>query len=191
MKKILVAVVLSSMLIPAFASAELNYNSVDAGYSTTNYSPSLTELNIGISKSISGNVYLGASYRAGSQPTYTSLGDRKVSSISVGAGYRTPLKDNVDAFVKGNILLGSVKLAGNSVSANGYDIGAGVRAQLIRKIEGTLAVVHTNTSSGALANTKTFFNAQLGFDFTQTIQLTAGLDFKSDPTTSLGVRFFY
>lgn len=191
MKKILIAAILSGTLIPALALAELNYNAVDAGYSTTSYSSVLTELDIGISKSISGNTYLGASYGTGSQPTNTALGDKKLSSISLSAGYHTPLIDNVDAIVKGRIVLGSIKLAGSSASANGYDIGAGVRAQFGHALEGTLAVVHANASNGTFTSNHTFLNAQFGFNFIPEFQMTAGMDFKPDVTTSLGLRFFY
>lgn len=191
MKKILIAAVLSGMLIPALASAELNYNAIDIGYATTSYNPNLTEFYIGISKDNSKNVFLDASYRAGSQPKFSSLGDRKVGSISIGAGYHTPLMNDVDAVVKGNILLGSVKLAGNSVSTNGYDIGAGVRAEFSKALEGTLAVVHAGTSNGPFSSKNTFVNTQFGFNFMQAFQMTAGIDFKPDMTTTLGVRFFY
>lgn len=194
MKKILIVVALSGMLIPALASAELNYNAVDVGYSKTSYSngdPDLTGFDVGISKSISSNVFLEASYGSGSQATNTTLGDITVSAISVGAGYHTPLKDNVDAIVTGDVLQGSVKLAGFSESVNGYAVGAGVRAMLTPEFEGILGVVYTSVSSGTVTSTDTSLNAKVGFNITPEFQLTAGMDFESDQTISFGVRFFY
>ncbi|MGA7749958.1 MAG: hypothetical protein WCA63_07390, partial [Gallionella sp.] len=149
------------------------------------------ELNIAISKSISGNIYLGASYATGTQPTDTYLGDNNVNSITIGAGYHTPLKENADAMVKGDVILGSVKTGGNSTSENGFDIGAGIRAQLGKKFEGTLAIIHSSTSGGIFASTNTFVNAQLGFNFTTKIQMTADVDFTPDRTSSLKLRYFY
>jgi hypothetical protein len=193
MKNILIVPALSSILIPALASAELNYNAVNAGYSSTSYSNGardLIELNAGISKSVSGNVYVGASYGTGSQSVGKGL-YKKVSSLSLSAGYHTPLKDNVDAIAEGHIIRGSAKSAGISASANGYDAGAGMRALLRSGLEGTLAVVHASTSNGTFSSKNTFIKAKLGYNFTPELQMTAGMDFKPDITTNLGVRFFY
>lgn len=194
MKIILIVAALSGMLIPALASAELNYNAVDAGYATTSYGngdPSLTELAIGYSESISEQAYLKAAFGIGSQSTYASSGARKVTSLAVGAGYHTPLKDNVDAIVQGNLVLGSSRLGGNRTSANGYDIGAGVRALFRSGLEGTLMVVHARTSNGILASSDTFLGARFGYNFTEGIQMYAGFDLKADMTTRVGLRFFY
>jgi hypothetical protein len=193
MKKILILVALSGMLIPAVASAALDYNAVDASYSTTGYqnNETLTKLNIGFSKDISSNVYLQAYYGHGYQTSDTSF-DIRIDSISGGAGYHTPLKENVDGIAEGHITLGSAKWAGNTASANGYDIGAGIRAELGHKIEGTVMAIHASISDGTLTKTDTFLNARLGFNFLTGFQMTLGIDLlKADPTTSLGVRFFY
>jgi|GEM_PF-6440286 len=156
-----------------------------------NGDPDLTGFGVGISKSISSNVFLAASYAAGNQATNTNLGDITVSGISIGAGYHTPLKDDIDFIVSGDIFQGTVKLAGFSESVNSYDIGAGVRAQFAPKFEGTLAVDYTSVSSGAITETDTSINAQVGFNITPEFQLTAGMDFEPDQTIGLGVRFFY
>jgi len=195
MKRTLIVAGLSGMFIPALASAELNYDAVNVGYSTMRYSngnQGLTELDVGFSKSYSKDVYLGASYGTASQTTYSGLGNKTVRSISLGAGYHTPLRDNVDLVVAGHIVLGSAKLAGSSTSANGYDIGAGVRTQFAHGLEGSLAAVHANRSNGTYTNTDTFLNAQFGFNFTSKIQMNAGIDLLGhDQTTSLGLRFYY
>jgi hypothetical protein len=195
MKKILVVLALCGMLIPAPASAELDYNAVDIGHSTMSYSNSAqvqTELIVGISNSISKDVYLEAAYGAGSQSMGTSLGvKKKVGSLSVGAGYHTPLKSDVDAVAEGHIIQDSTKLAGTSTSVHGYDISAGIRALFIGGLEGTLAVVHASASNSTFSSTNTFLSAQFGFNLLPSFQMTSGIEFKRNITTSLGVRFFY
>jgi hypothetical protein len=193
MKKILILMVLSGMLIPALASAALDYNAVDASYATTGYqnNETLTTLNLGFSRSISNDFYLAASYGHGYQTTNTSY-DIKTNSISAGAGYHTPLKDYADGIAEGHITLGSAKWAGNTASANGYDIGAGIRAELGHEIEGTVMAMHDSISDGTLTRTDTFLNVRLGFNFLTRFQMILGIDlFKADSTSSLGVRFFY
>lgn len=193
MKKILIVSALSGMFIPALASAELNYNTFDIGYSATSYdyaSSNLSVLIVGASKSISGNVYLGASLGIGHQTVYT-YNDNKVNSISTLAGYHFPLNDKADVIAEGGIVLGSAELAGKSTSANGYDFGAGIRALFIPGLEGTLALFHARTSNGMHSSTDTFVKAQFGFNFTPKFQMVAGIDLKSDLTTYLGARFFY
>lgn len=198
MKKILIAVAIPGMLFPAFALAELNYNVVDVGHSDTSYidgAQGLSELDLGFSKSISENTYLGIAYGAGSQSTYSgngvNTGDKKIRSISLSAGYHTPLKENADAIVKGHVVLGSAQFDGGSASANGYDIATGIRTQFAHAIEGALAIVHARTSNGTYASSDTFVSVQLGFNFIPQFQMTAGMDFRSDLTTTFGLRFFY
>jgi hypothetical protein len=197
MKKILILAALSGMLIPAFASAELNYNAVDVGYSTTIYNnrnPNLFQFDLGISKSVSRNVYLAGSYEAASQPTNSITGDKKIKSILLGAGYHTPLKDTlklkVDGIVKGNIVKNRIKLAGSTQSASGYDIAAGVRAQFAHGLESGVDVIHVSKMYGT--NPKTYLNVQLGFNFTPRLQLAVKVDiFDPDQTVYVGMRFFY
>lgn len=193
MKTTFIMLAISGMLIPRLASAELNYNEVNVGYSTTSYNngdEDLTEWDAGVSKSISGNVYLGASLGFGKQLGF-SAGIKKVSSVSAGAGYHFPLNDKSDVIVDGHIVLGSAKLAGNSTSADGHDFGAGIRTLIMHGLEGTLAVIHARTSNGTLSSNDTFLKVQFGFNFTPKFQLATGVDFKHDMTTYLGARFFY
>lgn len=194
MKIILIVAALSGMLIPALASAELDYNTVDVGYSTTSYSgseSSMTELDFGVSQSISEHKYLHASLEMGSLPTYTSSGTRRVTSLTVGAGYHKPLKDNVDAIAQGNLILGVSRLGGNSTSANGYDIGAGVRTLFRSGLEGALMVFHARISNGVRTSTDTFLGARLGYNFTEEVQMYAGIDLKPDQITRMGFRILY
>ncbi len=199
MKKALLVMALSGTLIPAHAWAALNYNETDIGYSTTNYGngdPGLVQFNLGYAKSVSSTTYLDASYGSGTQHGLSIAGDKKMKSISLGAGYHTPLEDTptskVDAIIKGNIVAGSAKLAGSSLSANSYDFGTGVRAQFGHGLESSLAVVHARRSNGTYTNTDTFFNAQIGFNFTPKIQMAFGVDlFGHDPVMNVGLRFFH
>lgn len=195
MKRMLILAGLSGTLIPALASAELNYNAIDAGYSTTRYSngnPNLTEIGIGFTRNYFERVYLGAYYGSAYQATYAAQGENRVHKISLGAGYHKPLMNNVDVVVAGHIVFGTANWGGNSSSANGYDVGAGVRALFLHGIEGNLAVINASKSNGTYySNSYTYIGAQFGFYFTQLLEMTAGIDFKKDQTTSLGLRFYY
>ena len=194
MKNIFIVAVLSGICIPTLASAELDYNAVDASQSTTSYRNGeldLKELDVGISISISNDMYLQASYGTARQNTLWIYGDRVISSVSLGAGYHRSLMDNTDAFAEGHVILGSAKWAGTSESANGYDMGAGIRAMLLPGPEGTLALVHARTSNGAVSNTDTFTKAQFGYHFTPQWQMTIGMDMKPDETMRIGLRYFY
>jgi hypothetical protein len=191
MKRILVVIALTVALIPQIAWAELSYSSVDLGYLITSYSPSLTQYNIAISKSIPGNFYLAASYANGSQVTYTSQGDNHANAITLGGGYHVPLHENVDGILKGDVILGSVTSGGNSTSEDGFDIAAGMRAQMTNRFEGTLAAVYANTSGGIYASSDTFVNAQLGFNFTPQLQLNVSVDYRPTLVTGVRLRYFY
>jgi hypothetical protein len=196
MKRILIAVGLSGIFMPVPASAELNYNTVNVGFTTktaTNKTTSVdyTELSLGFSKSVSKNVYLGASYERGSEPA-TTTSDGKVHSISLGAGFHTPLYDNADVIAAGHIVQGTDQIATSSANANGYDIGAGVRAQFKGGLEGSIAAVYASTSNDTYSSKDTFVNVKLGFDFTPEIQLYAGIDLWRDTQIiDFGLRYFY
>jgi len=197
MKGILIVAGLSGMLIPALASAELNYNSVSAGFTTkttktNNIEQNYSELSLGISKSVFKNIYLGASFESGTQPGTPTTGGKMVHSISLGAGFHTPLNDNVDVIVASHIVQGSDKIAGSSANANGYDIGAGIRAQTTYGLEGSIVAVYDSISNDTYSSKDTFINAQFGFDFTPKIQMYGGIDlFRDNQTIDLGLRFFY
>lgn len=191
MKRILVVVALSAAFIPQLARAELRYSSVEAGYYVASYSPNLTELNIAVSKSIPGNFYLTAAYASGSQVANNYQSENHASAITMGAGYHIPLHENVDGILKGGIILGSVTAGGGSTSENGFDIAAGIRAQMSTSFEGILAAVYSSTSGGLYASTDTFVNAQLAFNFTPQLQMAASVDFRPTLVSGLSLRYFY
>jgi hypothetical protein len=193
MRRVLVTVAFFGLLIPAIASAEFNYNAVDVGYATTpsDIDNPYKELGVGISKSISGNTYLGGSFVFGKLNSKAGLGDTKVYSVSARAGYHQPLSDRADVIVEGRVVFGTSYQTGNSVSANGYDFGAGIRKLFIPGFEGTLGLFHAKKFNGTLSRIDTYLKAQLGFNFTPKYQLTAGIDFKPDFTTYMGMRIYY
>jgi opacity protein-like surface antigen len=196
MKRILIAASLSGIFMPTPASAELNYNTVNVGFTTKtatykSASVDYTELSLGFSKSVSKNVYLGATYERGSEPT-TATNDGKVQSISLGAGFHTPLYDNADVIVVGHIVQGTDQIATSSANANGYDVGAGIRSQFTGGLEGSIAAVYASTSNDTYSSKDTFVTAQFGFDFTPEIQLYAGIDlWRENQTIDFGLRYFY
>ena len=191
MKRILVVVALSAAITPHIARAELSYNSVEAGYYVASYSSNLTEFIIAVSKSIPGNFYLTASYASGSQAANNFQSENHTSAITLGAGYHIPLHQNVDGILKGDVISGSVNTGGNSTSESGFDIAAGVRAQMSTRFEGILAAVHSSTSGGIYASTDNFINAQLGFNFTPKLQMAASFDFRPTPVSGVSLRYFY
>jgi hypothetical protein len=191
MKRILVVIALSAGLIPQVARAELSYSSVDLGYLITSYSPSLTQYNIAVSKSIPGNFYLDASYASGSQATYTYQGNIHASAVTLGGGFHIPLHENVDGILKGDVILGSVTINGNNTSEDGFDIAAGMRAQMTHRFEGTLAAVYASTSGGEYASSDLFVNTQLGFNFNPQLQMNLSIDFRPIMVTGLRLRYFY
>ena len=199
MKNILTVAALSGALIPGLSLAELNYNTVDAGYSTTtsNSVAALTELGIGISNSIAGNIYIGASYKLGSQFMNGSF--VKVDSITEGVGYHIPIKDDTDGIAEAHLIQISSTFSGVTTNSNGYDIGAGIRKQLFSWLDGTFLLKHASTSSNTLTSAGTFIHTKLGWYFIpETLQITLGIDLKSDElsgwgvrSTSVDMRFFY
>ena len=134
MKRILIVAGIAGILMPTLASAELNYNSVNVGFTTimnNDFTANFTELSLGVSKSVSKHIYLGASYDTGSKFLSSTSGSggsyTKVHSILLGAGFHTPLNDNSDIIVAGHIGQGTDKISGSTENASVYDIGAGVR----------------------------------------------------------------
>jgi hypothetical protein len=192
MRRVLVTVAFFGLWIPAVATAEFNYNAVDVGYSFAQSDVGrYTELGAGATKSASANTYLGGFFVYGKQNSSVGLADTKVYSVSALAGHHQPLNDHADVIVEGRVIVGTANQAGNSMSANGYDFGAGIRKLFIPGFEGTLGLFHAKTSTGALSNIDTYIKAQLGFNFTPKYQMTAVFNFKSDFTTYLGIRIFY
>lgn len=193
MRRVLVTVAFFGLWIPAVAFAEFNYNAVDVGYSVAQIdnAPPYTELGAGISKSTSGNTFIGGSFVFGKQNSDPTHSETKAYSVSARAGFHKPLNDHADIIVEGRAIVGTASKAGNSMSANGYDFGAGIRKLFIPGFEGTLGLFHAKTPTGTLSNIDTYIKAQLGFNFTPKYQMIAVFNFKSDFTTYLGMRIFY
>ena len=203
MKKILIVIALSGMLIPTIASAELNYNAVNVGYAKVSQTgwADLTGYDFGVSYGITKNVFLEGSYGTGSQPSGTTLGDITVSGFDVGAGYHTPIQNDVDFIVGAHLIQGTAKFAGLSYNSNGYDVGVGIRAELTPKFEAILSGVHTNVTSNSSTTTSNGMQAEVGFKVTPEVQLLAGIasDSNSPQTGSsyttqtihFGARFYY
>jgi opacity protein-like surface antigen len=203
MKKILIATTLAGLLFPAIASAELNYNVIEASYAQTSESgwPDVTEYDFNASYGITKNIYLDGTFATFSQPSGTAFGDFTGNAFALGAGYHTPLQKNVDLIVAGHLIHGTASFAGSSYSSNGYDIGVGVRAELTPELETILSVVHTSLTSNSFTTTSNGIQAQLGYKVTPQVELFAGLGFDSNSpdigssydtqTIGFGGRFYY
>jgi opacity protein-like surface antigen len=195
MKRMLIVAGLSGVLMPALASAELDYDAFNAGFrtkasniSTGNY----TEFGLGITKNIFKIAYLGASYETGTAPSTPSSAETVVHSTTLGAGLHFPLNDDVDIIIPGHAFQGTDIIPGSSASVNGYDVGAGIRALIPYGLEGSIVAVYENTSNDTYSNKDTYVNAQFGFDFTPEILMYAGIDLLRDhQTIDFGLRVYY
>ena len=193
MKKILIAAGMVGMLMPTLASAELDYNIVQVGFtSKTNRGnkANFTEYILGISNNVTKKIFLGASYQAGIEPP--ASGGDKVSSTTLMAGFHTPFHETNDFVVVGHVSRGTDMIPGSSASASSYDLGAGVRSEFPHGLEGSVLAYYSNTSNETYSSNDTYVNAQFGFDFTPSIQMYGGIDlWRSDQTMSFGLRIFY
>lgn len=203
MKRILIATTLLGLLIPAIASAELDYDSVEVSYALTSRSgrADATEYDMGASYGITKNVFVDGTAATGKQPSGTAFGDITGNAFEIGAGYHTPLQNNVDLIVTGHLIKGRSDYAGSTYSSNGYDIGVGVRAELAPQLEGILSVVHTSVSSNSFTTTSNGIQVQLGYKIVPQVELFAGLGSDSNSpetgssyntrTIGFGGRFYY
>lgn len=203
MKKILITTALSVMLVPAVASAELNYNMVGASYAKTSESgfEDITGFGVGVSKSITSNVFLEGAYTTSSRPSGTTFGDVRVNGWDIAMGYHTPIQNDIDLIAAGHLLQSTAEFAGASYSANGYRLGVGLRVELTPEFEGKVLGTYTNVSSNSFTTTSTGMNMQLGFKVTPELQLFAGVTFDSHSprygssystqTMGFGGRFYY
>lgn len=198
MKKVLNVIALSSLLIPAIASAELSYDSAELGYITmsSSGSPDLTMFGLSASKGISNNVFLGGSYGNGKQSSGTSFGDVTLNVWTIGAGYHMPLQANLDLVISGNFGQATAKLAGISLTGNSHGISIGVRNEFTPQVQGSIKGNYTSSSVNSTTSTSTGFDAEIGFKVTPQFQLVGSLGTDSSSgttttTTMLGGRFFY
>lgn len=203
MKKIIFITALLGMLIPAVAFAELRYDAVSIGYAKTSESGSadLNELDFGITKGITNNVYIGGSYATGSQASGTAFGDITVHGYEIDLGFHTPIKENIDFILLGGFLSDTASLGGVSVSGNGYGLGVGLRAELSPQIEGTISGTHTSVSANSSTTTGNGVQVELGFNITHELQLFGGIGSTSfspdigasytDNTVAIGLHYFY
>ena len=196
-----VAVVFLGVLIPAFASAQFNYTSNEAGYSTTQIksdplNPNLdgqtyTELSAGISREISANAYVGGSVLYGNANRTSTAENVKVYSVAPRAGYHKPINDRADLVVEGQFSLGKAYQAGTTKSANSYDFGAGVRAVILPGLEGSLGLYHGKSYKGPLSTINTYLKGQFGFFVTPHYQFAIQMDFRPELTAYMRMRYFY
>lgn len=171
-------------------SAELRYDYISGIYSITDVdglSDDLTFLTGQIKKEISDNVYLTAEYGAGSLDTRTTLGDIKFQGRAIGAGYHAPFTEALDGILEAVLLRNKAKIAGFEDTANGYGVGAGIRAQVAPSLEGTVMVRRVDIEDV----TDTNVTAQIGVNVAPNFQLIAGTDFESEQTMFFGIRLFY
>lgn len=84
-------------------------------------------------------------------------------------------------------LRSKAELAGMEATANGYGVGAGIRAQLAPSLEGTVMVRRVDVEDV----TNTIITAQIGVNLASDFQLIAGADFESEQTVFFGIRLFY
>jgi hypothetical protein len=202
-KWILIVTAFSGLLVPAIASAELNYSYVGVDYSKTSQSgvADLSGIGIGISKSIYSNLFLTGSIFNRRQSSGTNMGDISVYEFAEGAGYHTPINYNIDFIVSGTLQQSRSKFAGASADENGYAFGVGIRAELAPKFEGQVSGDYFSMSSNSFTSTGKRIDAILEFMVTPELTLLADIDssshnppFGSSYTTrtiDFGARFYF
>ncbi len=187
LKKAITALSLATtLLISAISSAsDLNYDYVEIRYSSKNLdnqTDNFSGYDLYLNKSISNNVYLLFDYGIGS--VNTSEGSLDVNGISVGAGYYTPINYKTDLYAEIGFLKSKAKLAGRSVDANGRGYGLGVRSKLNSKVEGLVFINYTDVEG----KTDTGIDIQLAFELARNMQISAGIDFEDERTSTIALR---
>jgi len=204
MKKFIIATITITSF--AFAHAEatdkkvFSYDYVQGLYSSGSVNTTsgavvigadVTGFQGGISKSVTDNIYITASYGS------ASANSLKINSTSVpvkidvqvstlGVGYRLPLSETVDFNFAVTASTGTSKASGLGVaiseSTTTYPFGAGLRFKVAKGAE---LATSFSTESG-----KTSFTFGGGFEVSKDIYLVAGYT-SSDTTkgTDLGLRF--
>ena len=204
MKRLIIAIV--GITSFAFANAEsadkktFSYDYVQGFYSSgsanTTSAGNVIGLDVtgfqgGISKSVTDNIYITASYGSVSANSikvnsisYAVKSDVQVSSV--GIGYRLPLSETVDLNIAIDASSGTTKASGLglaiSESKTIYPFGAALRFKVAKGVELSTAF---STESG---NTSFTFGG--GFEVSKDFYLVAGYT-SSDATkgTDLGLRF--
>lgn len=203
MKQLLIAIAVAGMLIPAIASAELNYNAVQVGYAKTSESgvEDLHEYSIGVSFSVNNDVFIDGQFSTGRQASGTAFGDITGTAWAIGAGYHAPINNNVDIIISGGISRATVEIANNSQSGNGYNFGVGIRGEITPRLEGSLSGGYLSMNSNSSTTTGTGISAGLGFNVTPQFQLIADIGSNSfrpqngssysTSTLGIGARLFF
>ena len=203
MKKIIITISALGLLIPAFASAELNYNAVQLGYAKTTESgqADLNEFDLGVSYSINKNFYIQGLFASGTQASGTPAGDVTFTGWDVGLGAHTPIGTNVDIVGIFDLVLAKAELGSISESGNGYAMSVGLRGEFTPQLEGTFFGHYSSVTANSSTTTATGVNAGLAYNFSPQIQL--GVDIGSTShspdvgssysTETLGIvgRYFY
>ncbi len=168
----------------------LRYNSVGVSYSKTTYkgsSADLTGIGLSFSKDLSPSAFFIGGYADSSQ----AVTNAKIGIGSIGLGFHTPISANVDAVISAELASGSVKVGASSASVNGNAISLNLRGMVTPKIEAGLSGTYVSVTSGSVTTTDTQTAASIGFNLSSSVQIGAGVNFKSDQTMVLGVKLFF
>jgi hypothetical protein len=186
MKILLKVIAVLGVLIPSIASAELNYNAVQFGYSKTDMSGNseFDEYGIGVSFSVNNDVFVEGQFAGLQQPANSTTVALDGKSWAIGAGYHTPISKNVDIIIGAGISQTTWKAAGTSSLQDGYNFGIGVRGEITPKIEGSLSVGYLSASAQSTTVTGTGIKAGLGYNFTPKFQLKADIGTNSYSSSS-------
>jgi len=144
-----------------------------------------------ISKSVTDNIYITASYGSGSSNSmkFNSISyavKTDVQSSSVGIGYRLPLSETIDLNFDIDALSGTTKVSGLglaiSESKTIYPIGAALRFKVAKGVELSTGF---STESG-----NTSFSLGGGVEVSKDFYLIATYGYSNESKgTNLGIRF--
>lgn len=196
---LLPSIALSTLLIPAIASAELSYNHVQLNHEriSKNGIRDLSMSHFNTSKEIASHIYLDGKYGTGTQNTGSASGDASAKEWVIGAGYHTPIQTYADLVITAHFRQITTSASGASSIGKGRVLGIGARIAISPQFEGLISTTHTSSTAASVTNNAYRANAELGFRVTPQFQLIFGFATNAfrweSPVRAVdvGMRYFY
>jgi hypothetical protein len=180
--------------IPAFAFEEsgLKYSYLSADYTKTKGTApasDATTTGASIQKRFTENFFAGIGFASTAQ----DLGpfDATVTEISGLIGARAPLNESIDAVLTAAYASAKVEAPSVSASGNGTFVSLGVRGVISPVFEGTIDYTSYNLKINGNSDSDSYASVLIGANVTPSLQITGGIKFKDNQSTSIGLRLFF
>ena len=169
----------------AVVAEGFDYSFVGAGYTSAKVTGDTGDgFGVGGSAALSDSWHIFAGYE--------SLGfdfDTDISSLSIGAGFNTPISESIDVVAQVAYLSVDVDTPLGSASESGYGIGVGLRAWVSERVELNGSITYADLGDGA---DDTSCGAGVQFYVTEQVSIGLGLGYADDVDTyTLGARFYF